>query len=160
MPGAARQTWYCSVAFCWKTSEGGGGATSSLRAAGLRAGGAGAFPASRPTSSTRRAWSALPAAATTTLSARYRLRWNAPSDRREIEAMTSADPITGRPSGWFPKTACVTTSKMSSWGESSTMAISSSTTSRSASRSARLGAKTMSVMMSSAVSTCSSRTRA
>src|SRR5213082_837644 len=70
--------------------------------------------------------------------------------------MTSAVPITGRPSGWSPKTASEKRSCTSSCGVSSYIAISSSTTSRSWSTSAKEGAKTMSVMTSSAVSTFSS----
>jgi hypothetical protein len=84
----------------------------------------------------------------------------APSERREMDEITSAEPSTGRPSGWSPKTALVTRSKIASCGVSSTIAISSSTTSRSASSSASEGAKTMSVITSRAVSRCSSRTRA
>jgi hypothetical protein len=44
--------------------------------------------------------------------------------------MTSAVPITGRPSGWSPKTASEKRSCTSSCGVSSYIAISSSTTSR------------------------------
>ncbi len=80
--------------------------------------------------------------------------------RRETEAITSAEPSTGRPSGWSPKTVSVKTSWTSSGGVSSIIAISSRTTSRSASMSAKDGAKTMSVMTSSAASMCASSTRA
>src|SRR5438034_6270612 len=74
--------------------------------------------------------------------------------------MTSAVPITGRPSACRPNTASEKRSCTSSCGVSSYMAISSSTTSRSESRSENAGAKTMSVMTSSAVCTCASGTRA
>jgi hypothetical protein len=67
MPGAPRQRWYCSVSLRWKRRLGGGGATSGARAAGLRAGGAWAFPDMRPRRRTSFLWSTLPAAATTTL---------------------------------------------------------------------------------------------
>ncbi len=49
--------------------------------------------------------------------------------------ITSPRPITGRPSGWSPKTAVESTSWTLSCGSSSYIAISSSTTSRSDSRS-------------------------
>jgi hypothetical protein len=112
-------------------------------------------------STARTSWSCrtLPAAATTIDSGRYRARWKAPTARRDTDEITSADPSTGRPSGWSPKTACEKRSWTSSCGVSSIIAISSSTTSRSASMSANVGANTMSDMTSSAVSTCSSRTR-
>ena len=51
------------------------------------------------------------------------------------EAITSARPITGRPSGWSPKIAVASTSCTLSWGSSSYMAISSITTWRSESMS-------------------------
>ena len=44
-----------------------------------------------------RSWSTLPAAASTTFGPTYAPRWYASSERREIEAITSARPITGRP---------------------------------------------------------------
>ena len=50
-------------------------------------------------------------------------------------AMTSALPITGRPSGWSPNTASASTSCTLSEGSSSYMAISSITTWRSESMS-------------------------
>ncbi len=78
----------------------------------------------------------------------------------EPDEMTSAVPITGRPSGWSPKTAAEKRSCTSSCGVSSYIAISSSTTSRSWSTSAKEGAKTMSVITSSASSTWWSGTRA
>ena len=59
--------------------------------------------------------------------------------RRETVAITSAEPSTGRPSGWSPKTVSVKTSWTSSGGVSSIIAISSRTTSRSASMSAKRG---------------------
>ena len=70
MPGAERQTWYCSVGFSRKTSEGFGGATNGVRADGFLAGAAPAFARILSTSSTSRSWSTLPAVATTTLSGR------------------------------------------------------------------------------------------
>ena len=74
--------------------------------------------------------------------------------------ITSLVPITGRPSGASPKTASEKRSWTSSCGVSSYIAISSRTTSRSESSSANVGAKTMSVITSIAVSTCASVTRA
>ena len=74
-------------------------------------------------------------------------------------AITSARPITGRPSGCDPKTASAARSCTTSWGLSSTIAISSSTTSRSESMSVSAGEKTMSVITSSATSMWSSGTR-
>ena len=68
-----------------------------------------------------------------------------------IDEITSAVPITGRPSGCSPKTASAIRSCTSSCGASSYMAISSSTTSRSVSSSANAGAKTMSLITSTAV---------
>src|SRR6478609_82338 len=73
--------------------------------------------------------------------------------------MTSAVPITGRPSACDPNTASEKRSCTSSPGVSSYIAISSSTTSRSWSSSAKRGAKTMSVITCSASSTCRSGTR-
>ncbi len=70
MPGADRQTWYCSVAFAWKTSDGFGAATKGARADGLPVEGAPALARMPSTSTTRRSWSTLPAVATTTLSRR------------------------------------------------------------------------------------------
>ena len=67
MPGAPMQTWYCSVSFSWKTTLGGGAATSGGLARAGRAGGAAFLAAIRAQSSTRRSWSTLPAAATTRL---------------------------------------------------------------------------------------------
>ncbi len=81
----------------------------------------------------------FPAAATTMLSAAYASRWNEASARRPTLEITSARPITGRPTEWPPKTASATTSWTRSCGLSSTMAISSSTTSRSESTSAKTG---------------------
>ena len=66
--------------------------------------------------------------------------------------ITSARPITGRPSGCVPKVASEIRSCTSSCGWSSYIAISSSTTSRSASSSAKAGAKTISPITSSATS--------
>ena len=74
--------------------------------------------------------------------------------------MTSARPITGRPSGWPPKTASEAMSWTRSCGVSSTIAISSSTTSRSESTSVKDGRYSMSAMTSSAGSRRSSGTRA
>jgi len=90
----------------------------------------------------------------------YMARWNAETERRDTDEITSAVPITGRPRGCGPKTASVTRSCTRSCGVSSYIAISSSTTSRSESRSAKTGANTMSVITSSAVSRCWSATRA
>ena len=53
--------------------------------------------------------------------------------------ITSARPITGLPSGCPPKTASAAMSWTRSWGVSSTIAISSSTTSRSESSSSNVG---------------------
>ena len=89
----------------------------------------------------------------------YIARWYAAIARRLIVEMTSAVPITGRPSACWPKTASEKRSCTSSCGVSSYIAISSSTTSRSWSSSAKRGAKTMSVITSRASSTCRSGTR-
>jgi hypothetical protein len=59
---------------------------------------------------------------------------------RLTDEITSAVPITGRPSESLPKTASEKRSWTSSWGASSYIAISSRTTSRSASSSANAGA--------------------
>src|SRR5205807_553229 len=69
-------------------------------------------------------------------------------------------PITGRPSECEPNVASWIRSWTSSCGWSSYIAISSSTTSRSASTSANCGAKTISPITSSAVCSASSGTRA
>src|SRR4051794_14378669 len=102
----------------------------------------------------------LPAAETTMFAPVYMARWYAPIARRLTVEMTSAVPITGRPSACVPKTDCEKRSCTSSCGVSSYIAISSRTTSRSWSSSANAGAKTMSVITSSASSTCLSGTRA
>ncbi len=68
MPGALRQTWYCSVSLRLKTTLGGGAATSGGRALGFRAGGGAFFSVIWRQSSTRRSWSTFPAAATTIVS--------------------------------------------------------------------------------------------
>ena len=81
----------------------------------------------------------LPAAATTMLSDAYAARWYAVSAFLLTLEITSARPITGRPIGWPPKTASATRSWIRSCGLSSTIAISSSTTSRSESISAKAG---------------------
>ena len=79
--------------------------------------------------------------------------------RRVTVEITSAVPMTGRPSWWSPKTASEKRSCTSSCGVSSYIAISSSTTSRSWSSSAKDGTKTISVITPSARSTCLSGTR-
>ena len=62
-PGAPRHRWYCSVSLAWKRSRGSAGAGARLPSP------ARPRPRGRParprTSSTRRSWSMLPAAATT-----------------------------------------------------------------------------------------------
>ena len=68
-------------------------------------------------------------------------------------------PITGRPSGCGPKTASPSRSNTRSWGSSSYIAISSSTTSRSASSSPKRGRQSMSPITSNARSRCRSSTR-
>ena len=90
----------------------------------------------------------------------YIERWYAETVRRETLEITSPRPITGRPSGWLPNVASDIRSWTSSCGWSSYIAISSSTTSRSASSSANDGANTISPITSSAVSSRSSGTRA
>ena len=102
----------------------------------------------------------FPAAETTTFPGTYIERWNEASVRRLTDEITSARPITGRPSGCLPKVASEIRSWTSSCGWSSYIAISSSTTSRSASSSENDGAKTISPIRSSAVSSRSSGTRA
>src|SRR6476646_6415864 len=104
--------------------------------------------------------SRLPAAAMTTLPPAYICRWYVESTRFVTLEMTSAVPITGRPSACRPNTATEKRSWTSSCGVSSYIAISSSTTSRSESRSLNAGANTMSVMTLRAVWTCASGTRA
>src|SRR5918999_4823952 len=51
MPGAARQTWYCSVLLLSKRRLGGGGATNGARADAFRVGGSASFSDMRSTSS-------------------------------------------------------------------------------------------------------------
>jgi len=82
--------------------------------------------------------------------------------RRLIVEITSRVPITGRPSGCDPKTASEKRSWTSSCGVSSYIAISSSTTSRSAfiSSPSKRGCSTMSAITSSAASRWASSTRA
>ena len=50
--------------------------------------------------------SMFPAAAITTLPPAYIWRWYVESTRFVTDEITSAVPITGRPSAWRPKTAC------------------------------------------------------
>ena len=90
----------------------------------------------------------------------YIERWYADTVRRVTLEITSARPITGRPSGCLPKVASEIRSCTSSCGWSSYIAISSSTTSRSASSSAKAGANTISPITSSATSSFSSGMRA
>ncbi len=75
---------------------------------------------------------------------------HARSERGETPAITSELPITGRPSGWPANTASEARSWTRSCGLSSTIAISSSTTSRSESTSVNVGENAMSVIASSA----------
>ena len=89
----------------------------------------------------------------------YIERWYAATARRLTVEITSAVPMTGRPSAWPPNTASEKRSCTSSCGVSSYIAISSSTTSRSWSSSANAGAKTMSVITRSASSVWRSGTR-
>ncbi len=96
------QTWYCSVSFSWKTTLGGGGAT---RGGLARAGGRAARPSSRP--SARRARRDARGRRCPPLPRRGCRRRSASGGRPAIERrlmleITSAVPMTGRPSGWLP----------------------------------------------------------
>ena len=160
IPGAATQTWYCSVSFRAKRMPGGGCFTSGDRtpaAAGRRVG---QLRLGRGEECEQAFVLEVAGGARTMFPGPNIVRWYAAIERRLIDEITSARPITGRPSAWPPKTASESRSWTSSCGVSSYIAISSSTTSRSASSSANRGAKTMSVITSSAVSRCWSGTRA
>src|SRR3954452_21215667 len=159
IPGAPMHTWYCSVSLRAKRKPGGGAFTSGRRTRRVDAGGP-CCDCARPSIFTSRLCSMFPAAAITTLPPAYICRWYEPSTRRVTVEITSAVPITGRPSAWRPNTASENRSCTSSCGVSSYIAISSSTTSRSESRSANEGANTMSAMTSRAVCACASGTRA
>ena len=154
------QTWYCSVSLRWKRRLGAGAFTSSGRTWGPLRTGSTAFLCAFSSRRCRSSCLRFPAADTTTLPGTYIERWKAPIVRRVTDEITSARPITGRPSGCVPKVASEIRSCTSSCGWSSYIAISSSTTSRSASSSAKVGAKTISPMTSSAVSSRASGTRA
>ena len=159
MPGAPRQTWYCSVSFFANRKLGDGAFTSGRRTRGPPAGGR-CCDCERCSIRTSRLCSMFPAAAITTLPPAYIWRWYVERTRFVTDEMTSAVPITGRPSAWRPNTASEKRSCTSSCGVSSYIAISSRTTSRSESRSENAGANTMSVITLSAVWTWSSGTRA
>src|SRR5437763_1174026 len=159
IPGAPMQRWYCSVSFRWKRSPGGGVCPNGRRARGVRRTGASLWRSKRSSSESSRSCVMLPAAETTMFTPLYIARWYAAIARLLTVEMTSAVPITGRPRACSPKTAWEKRSCTSSCGVSSYIAISSSTTSRSWSSSANRGAKTMSVITSSASSTCLSGTR-
>src|SRR5919202_4228199 len=153
------QTWYCSVFFFANESPGGGAFRSGRRTRGPPAGGR-CWLCARWSIRTSLLCSTFPAAAITTLPPAYICRWYVVRTRRVTFAITSAVPMTGRPSACRPNTASEKRSCTSSCGVSSYIAISSRTTSRSESRSLNVGAKTMSVMTFSAVCTWSSGTRA
>src|SRR6266540_7518654 len=159
IPGAPTQTWYCSVSFFAKRNPGGGVFTSGRLTRAPPAGGR-CWLCARCSIRTSRLCSTFPAAAMTTFPPAYICRWYVESTRFVTDEITSAVPITGRPRAWRPKTASENRSWTSSCGVSSYMAISSSTTSRSASSSEKAGANTMSVITLSAVWTCESATRA
>src|SRR3954468_5175003 len=159
MPGAATQAWYCSVSFFAKARPGGGDFTSGRRTRGPPPGGR-CWLCARCSIRISLLCSTLPAAAMTTLPPAYICRWYVDSTRFVTDEITSAVPITGRPSACRPNTASEKRSCTSSCGVSSYIAISSSTTARSESRSVKPGANTMSVMTFSAVCTCASGTRA
>ena len=155
------QTWNCSVSFRWKRRPGAGSRTSGDRTrVRLRR---------RLDPLARRALEQPEQLVVLEVACRgehdvARRRTRAGDrttiDLRVIDEITSARPITGRPSGWSENTASESRSWTSSCGASSTIAISSSTTSRSESRSANVGEKTMSAITSSASSRCRSGTRA
>ena len=148
--GPPRHRWYCSVSF----------AMNVLRAASRAAGGPNASYArgrgwdlqalgqehervvvdrARPRRSRSRP-------------ARSARRGTSAARRRDTDAMTSSRPMIARPSGWSPKTASPSRSKILSCGSSSYIAISSQTISRSLARSSSSsrGAKTISCITSNA----------
>ena len=96
--------------------------------------------APRP-SATSGSCSTLPAAAMT-IRRGVALAWKRSNCSRVAAPTTSARPSIGGPSGWSGKIASPSTSKTQSWGSSSYIAISSSTTSRSSARPASAGAET------------------
>ena len=142
-PRPPTHTWYCSVSFARKCARGVksgvAGPRRALRRHAACAGGGRARSRRGPCSRARRGRS----------SRRRRSRccracsaaaWNA----RELLARRPRRrprrvPITARPSGCAPKIALPSMSKTRSWGSSSYIAISSSTTSRSASSSPKRG---------------------
>ena len=111
------------------------------------------------TNATSWSWSTDPAAATTILGATKPRPWNDARWSRCAPATTSARPMIARPSGCDPKTASPATSNTLSWGSSSYIAISSSTTSFSGSSSPHVGRQTMSPSTSIARSRWRSSTR-
>ena len=66
MPGAPRQTWYCSVSLRWKRRPGFGVCDERRAELGRRASASAPRSSERWTSATSSSWSMFPAAATTT----------------------------------------------------------------------------------------------
>ena len=161
MPGAPRQTWYCSVSLRWKRTPGGGVLTSGerTRRPALPRSSLATPPA--PASCDEPLVLDVPRGGDHDVAGRVhravevlrRSAWTHSRSRRPTRSPGDRARVT-------PKTASVTRSWTRSCGVSSYIAISSSTTSRSESRSAKAGAKTMSVITSTAVARCWSATRA